>query len=359
MATLLYYNVHYNDHFCFVNKKIARNDLTGQALFGKKKDEEEIHAKVMVGKNLECIACGSKVTVELQNLFDTRFGIERVWNICRCIDCGLEQTCPAPSLDELNGLYETYYNFGGEKDTIYTRLRARFLSSAFYRFWLAIDGDISFHEIKGSGRLLDIGCNEGRGLKIYEENGFEAEGLEPNERAAAEARKAGFRVFTEPVEQFEPAEPYDVCVLSNVLEHSLDPKKMLCHVHRILKPGGRVWISLPNGKSWLRYLFGRYWINWHVPFHITHFSEKTLRYVIEDSSFAIVRMQNITPSLWVAYSILSFLFAKPGHVNRCLRSPILVASLMLVIRLILFPILWLGNLTGHGDCLVVEVSSKA
>ena len=177
--------------------------------------------------------------------------------------------------------------------------------------------------------------------------------------AAEEARAKGFSVHTKSIEQFEPAEPYDVCVLSNVLEHFLDPKGMLSNVQRILKPGGRVWISCPNNKSWLRYIFGRYWINWHVPFHIVHFSGKTLRYLLEDSGFAIVRMQNITPSLWVAHSILSFFFAKPGRMNRYLRSPFLVAFLMLVIRFIFFPILWLGNLIGHGDCLVVEANSKA
>ena len=77
-------------------------------------------------KNLKCIACGSKVTAELQNLFDTRFGIEKVWNICRCIDCGMEQTIPIPLSDELKRLYETYYNFGDEKETIYTHLRELF-----------------------------------------------------------------------------------------------------------------------------------------------------------------------------------------------------------------------------------------
>ena len=60
----------------------------------------------MVEKDLKCIACGSDVTVELQGLFDTRFGIEKVWNICRCIDCGMEQTLPVPSPGELKKLYE-------------------------------------------------------------------------------------------------------------------------------------------------------------------------------------------------------------------------------------------------------------
>ena len=48
------------------------------------------------------------------------------------------------------------------------------------------------------------------------------------------------------------AEAYDVAVLSNVLEHALDPAVMLCDVARILKPGGEVWISCPNAASWLR-----------------------------------------------------------------------------------------------------------
>ena len=233
---------------------------------------EAIRAKIMLGKNSKCLVCGSKVTAEIQGLFDTRFGIENVWNIGRCPACGIEQTVPLPSSEELKHLYETYYNFGGEKGTIYSKLRQAFFNSSFYSIYLAIDGDISFHSVKGSGRLLDIGCNEGRGLSIYQRNGFDAEGLELNEVAAKEARAKGFTVYTEAVENFQPEQPYDIVVLSNVLEHSLDPKNMLFHVHRILKPGGQVWISCPNSQSWLRYLFGRYWINWHVPFHIVHFS---------------------------------------------------------------------------------------
>ena len=88
----------------------------------------------MVEKDLKCIACGSNVFADVQGLFDTRFGIEKVWNICRCIDCGMEQTLPAPSPGELKKLYEEYYNFGGEKGTRYTRLRERFLTSPLYRF---------------------------------------------------------------------------------------------------------------------------------------------------------------------------------------------------------------------------------
>ena len=164
-----------------LNKKADLTGQAGQAVFGKKKDEEEILTKVMVGKDSKCMACGSRVRAEVENLFDTRFGINKAWNICRCTDCGMEQTLPLPSPGELKELYEEYYNFGGEKATRYTRLRERFLGSPLYRIWLALDGHISFHSYKGSGPLLDIGCNEGRGLRIYQRNGYEAEGLELNE----------------------------------------------------------------------------------------------------------------------------------------------------------------------------------
>ncbi len=300
-----------------------------------------------------CIVCNASVTIVLEDLTDTRFGSGGVYCMARCKNCGLLQTTSVPGLVELKQLYEEYYNFGGEKDTIYTRLRERFFSSSLYRFWLCMDGDISFHSHRGSGRLLDIGCNEGRGLKIYQQNGFKAEGLELNEQAAAEARKGGFRVYTEPVEQFEPTKPYDVVVLSNVLEHSLDPKEMLPHVQRMLKPAGRVWISCPNNQSWMRYFFGRYWINWHVPFHITHFSKHTLTSLLEKSGFKIQKLRQESPALWAAHSLIVRLFAKQGQPTKQLRNPLLVATLILVIRALFFPILWLGNRLGRGDCLVV------
>ena len=49
----------------------------------------------------------------------------------------------------------------------------------------------------------------------------------------------------------------------------------------------------------------------------------------------------------------SFLFSKPGYMNRYPRSPLLVAFFMLFCRFVLFPLLWVGNFSGHGDCLVV------
>ena len=265
---------------------------------------------------------------------------------------------PVPAAGQLKNLYERYYNFSGERATFYIALREWFLSSVLYRLWIRLDGDISFHARQGSGRLLDIGCNEGRTLKNYRRNGFRAEGTELNETAAAVARAAGFTVFTGQLDDFTPSAPYDVAVLSNVLEHALDPKAMLLEARRLLNRDGEVWISCPNSQSWLRSVFGRWWINWHVPFHITHFSALTLQHLLKDSGFRQIEIRQITPALWVASSIIARLFARHGKPTRQLRNPFLIFGLVLACRALLFPLLYWGNRTGRGDCLVA-VGTKA
>lgn len=309
-------------------------------------------------KNLEplaqqrCLACSREISITTTDVFDSRFGIPQIYAVATCTSCGLEQLTPLPTQGELKWLYEIYYNFGGERNTAYTSLRHRFLFSALYRYWMAIDGDISFHGVTGSGRLLDIGCNEGRGLQFYRRNGWQADGLELNETAASVARNMGFTVHATIIEDFAPPLPYDVVVLSNVLEHSLNPGEMLRHVKRLLKPSGQVWISCPNSMSIFRSIFGRLWINWHVPFHITHFSPDTLQGVLRSAGFSALSVRNETPALWVAHSIIARLSATPGNPTTLLRNPLLIMLLIAMIRGICFPILWLINRLSRGDCLV-------
>lgn len=305
-------------------------------------------------KQSNCVLCAHSMQVKVSGLIDNRFGCEGEYCIAKCPKCRLLQTIPVPDAEKLKQMYEDYYNFGGERETIYTKFRHIFFNSIAYRSWIAIDGDISFHARKGQGRLLDVGCNEGRGLEIYKRNGFNPEGLELSERAAQNARIAGFIVHTKPFEEFQPEEFFDVVILSNVIEHSLNPKEMLKNVRCVLKPKGHVWISCPNSQSWLRSLFGPSWINWHVPFHLFHFSKKTLEQLLQRSGFEIKKLKYKTPGHWMSQTIVASMFARPGRKTRYLRSSFLIATLMIFCRFFLFPFLWLGNLTGRGDCLIVE-----
>jgi 2-polyprenyl-3-methyl-5-hydroxy-6-metoxy-1,4-benzoquinol methylase len=303
-----------------------------------------------------CMLCQGLLDTMAINTFDTRFGIKGKYEVWRCSRCHFEQMYPVPTLAELKNLYELHYNFGGEQGTVYTTLREAFFSSVLYRVWVQLDGDLSFHARKGKGRLIDIGCNEGRGLDLYARNGFQVEGSELNETAAAQARGRAFTVHTQTLEDFRPAAPYDVAVLSNVLEHAVDPLRMLVQVRRILAPNGQIWISCPNNSSWLRKMFGKYWINWHLPFHISHFSTQTVTGLLEGAGFTGIRIRQITPASWVAMSIIARVFAKEDRPTRELRNPALLASLVLLVRFLTFPVLWLKNRRGQGDCLLITAS---
>lgn len=315
-------------------------------------DQEESGAREAVA----CILCGGALKKGLGGLFDTRFGLDGSYEVRLCPSCGLEQTSPIPTLPALKALYESHYNFGGERDTLYTNLRARLFSSFLYRLWIRLDGDLSFHGSKGTGHLLDVGCNEGRGLKIYARNGFEVEGLELNAAAAARARVTGFKVHVCELADLNANCRYDVAVLSNVLEHSLDPRSMLINVNRILKSGGKVWISCPNSQSFCRKLFGVHWINWHVPFHIAHFDAESLANLLRETGFSNVLTRPISPAIWVTHSIIAKVFARKARPTREIRNAVLVVILLIFVRFVLFPVLWLMNQCGRGDCLLVTAT---
>lgn len=309
-----------------------------------------------------CILCGGAILPQLRDLWDDRFGAPGHYTIARCTVCDVEQTTPRLSAGALRDLYERHYNFGSDKTAAsesYIQHREALLNSAFYCIWLMLDGDISFYcrvapHRAVSPRLLDVGCNEGRGLTRYRANGFEAEGIELNRVAAGTARRRGFQVYIDDIEMLKPGRPFDVIILSNVLEHARDPHAMLRAARRLLRSDGEVWISVPNGASLFRKIFGRRWINWHVPYHLTHFTPSTLSKLLDDERLGIRSIKTVTPSLWLVQGLLALMYATPDKPTAQLRRIYLIAGGMLLLRLILFPFLSLANVMGRGDALLVR-----
>lgn len=300
-----------------------------------------------------CRLCGLPLSGISTSAIDLRFGIPGSYGITQCKNCSLYQLESNLTEQTLTELYTKYYNFSETTDKWYSKIRGTFFSF-FGKLWTVIDSDVSFNRQKGSGRLLDIGCNEGRNIIYYRNNGFEAEGLEVNPVAAEAARKLNIRVHVGTIEAFIPAAPYDVIVLSNVLEHATTPSDMLEAVNRLLTPNGTIWISCPNVESCQRYLFKQFWINWHVPFHIVHFSEKTLRRFLEIAKFEIESVHTESPALWTAHSVIATIFSRQTVPTCLLRNPLLVGGLMLATRFLFFPLFWFANIFGKGDCLIVK-----
>lgn len=114
---------------------------------------------------------------------------------------------------------------------------------------------------RGGERVLDIGFGRGQLMHILQSQGLATHGIEISEKKIKSAAAAGFSVSLWSGNEALPgaSDSYDHITLFNVLEHSYHPQLLLRECHRLLKPGGRAWIVLPNPQSLGAERFGGCW----------------------------------------------------------------------------------------------------
>ncbi len=87
------------------------------------------------------------------------------------------------------------------------------------------------------GRVLELGSAVGTLLSMFEEAGYEAEGIELCDFSVRYNRQAGRKVYDEPIERLHlPDEAYDGVCAWGVISSLNDPRETMRHVHRVLKP---------------------------------------------------------------------------------------------------------------------------
>ncbi len=137
--------------------------------------------------------------------------------------------------------------------------------------------------------LLDVGCGNGEWLFIARELGFQAFGLDPDPKAVVAARSHGFdvEIGALPGCSYKP-ESFDHITLSHVFEHLHWHVAALQELYALLKPGGRLWMSMPNLGAQGLTQFGRFWRGLEPPRHLALFSTESLRDLVEAHGFVDV-----------------------------------------------------------------------
>jgi SAM-dependent methyltransferase len=101
----------------------------------------------------------------------------------------------------------------------------------------------------GCCRVLEVGCARGGLGRLLKARGHHVTGIELVPQAAAEARRWLDAVVTADVEAagfpFPPGS-FDAVVFADVLEHLVDPWRVLREAAGVLAPGGAVVASIPN-----------------------------------------------------------------------------------------------------------------
>jgi SAM-dependent methyltransferase len=101
-------------------------------------------------------------------------------------------------------------------------------------------------------RVLEIGCGAGELGRLLKQRGHYVAGVELVAEAAETARRHLDQVVTADVEAGGlpfPTGSFDALVFADVLEHLIDPWRVLRETVGLLAPGGRVIASIPNVQN--------------------------------------------------------------------------------------------------------------
>jgi 2-polyprenyl-3-methyl-5-hydroxy-6-metoxy-1,4-benzoquinol methylase len=151
---------------------------------------------------------------------------------------------------------------------------------------------------QGRGRkLLDVGAADGLLSRRLTELGWRVTAIEGDPALAQAGARYCERMITLNLDREIPVGegPFDVIVYGDVLEHLVDPLRILVELDRSLAPGGFVVISVPNiAHLWIRLLllFGRFdYLDRGIldHSHLRFFTERSLRAMLADAGLLIER----------------------------------------------------------------------
>lgn len=204
----------------------------------------------------------------------------------RCRQCGLVYLDHLPSENALRDFYSEHYYFdGGYQDYIAEKP------------FIQLNGRARLREIvrmRGTGRLLEIGCALGFFLEEARKAGFDVNGVEISPYGSRYAREElGLPVMTGTLESCDyPKSSFDVVVMWDVIEHLAYPRKVLKRVGELMKPDGLLVFTTVDAGSLYARLMGKGWHLYDIPEHLVYYDRRTVQKALDDTGFAACRITN-------------------------------------------------------------------
>ena len=224
-----------------------------------------------------CSVCGSH---DRRPVLRMGSGARPDW-LLRCLECRLVQPESLPTATELREYYRRYSYDHPESWSVDPATEASLKLLARTRLG----------RYRLSGRLLDVGCGAGAVLRTMSAEGWHAEGHEISEAVADRLQKEGFRVHIGPLEDLDVGPVlFDVLVMSEVIEHLPAPHVTLKAAHRLLRPGGALYLTTPNFGSLSRRVLRDQWRAIQLPEHLSYFDPRSLRALLLRADFRIPRV---------------------------------------------------------------------
>ena len=218
--------------------------------------------------------------------------------IVRCRVCDLVYV--SPTFDEQH--YKKVYASQEYQDIV----RDLGISSHEYRvqrFGTERVDLMSRHLTTPRPRYLDVGCSTGFVVEAARDREWDAIGVDLNPSAIEYGRSRGLDLRAIDLETagFDPGS-FDAVSLFDVLEHLIDPVRTLRACVRLLRPGGIVFLYVPNYDSASRLLMGKDAHFIWPTHHLNYYTPLTIRDVVNreglDTAYIATEGLDIVDYLW-------------------------------------------------------------
>ena len=233
-----------------------------------------------------CIYCETNTPAVC---FSARSMTGQDYTLCQCLHCGTYFLNPSPTPEQLQQAYDnSYYGSREAKFSPWIELCLEYFRQSRSRKVRRV--------APPRARILDIGCGNGKFLGYLIKDGYEGYGVELPGPAVERARKiAGLRLKEGPLKADDfPEHFFDVVTLWHVFEHLPRPKQALEIIYHILKPGGYLFISMPNIQSWQGRLFCGNWLHLDPPRHLFFVNPENLIEKLKEWNFSLKAMNHFS-----------------------------------------------------------------
>lgn len=244
-----------------------------------------------------CPLCGNKKSF-------TRYKLPK-FDIYECVNCHLRKRSLKLTQDKRKQLYSKKYFTQEQKEyfapCLSTIQKEDSRIKGFTQRLIKLESLTSTK----SKNLLDIGCATGTFLKLAEERGWEAQGIDISQFAIRKAKKQKLRAIVTSIEKFPiPKNKFTAITAWEVLPNFENPNLGLQKIKSMLKPKGILAIqltvvdSLLFDISHLIYFLSRgklsYFVaNGYPVNHSFHFSRLTLNSLLKKHGFKVISSENI------------------------------------------------------------------
>ena len=231
----------------------------------------------------KCLNCGGteKQVIKLK----TRDSNNKV---VKCVSCGLQQLYPLPTIYEEQEYYDQNIH-----DSITTpqynieQIFNKFLFQNKYR----VEYLKRLVEINHATKILDFASGYGFLMQLLINENYSVEGLEisSDRLNIAHKRLPNATIYTnnlllEDVPE-QLVEKYNVITMFHVLEHIIEPELLLSKIRKMLLPGGKLVIEVPNVNNIMMDISPEFNDFFYIRDHVSYYTPEILTELLKKTGF--------------------------------------------------------------------------